>query len=40
VAHAGERIDVLVGKAEGKKPLARPRLGWEDNIEVDTQAVE
>ena len=22
---------VLVGKPEGKRPLGRPRLGWEDN---------
>jgi hypothetical protein len=23
---------VLVGKSEGKRPLGRPRRGWEDNI--------
>jgi hypothetical protein len=23
---------VLVGKPEGKRPLGRPRLRWEDNI--------
>jgi hypothetical protein len=23
---------VLVGKPEGKRPLRRPRLRWEDNI--------
>ena len=23
---------VLVGKPEGKRPLGRPRRGWEDNI--------
>jgi hypothetical protein len=23
---------VLVGKPEGKRPLRRPRSGWEDNI--------
>ena len=23
---------VLVGKLEGKRPLGRPRLRWEDNI--------
>ena len=23
---------VLVGKAEGKRPLGRPRRSWEDNI--------
>jgi hypothetical protein len=23
---------VLVGRPEGKRPLGRPRLRWEDNI--------
>jgi hypothetical protein len=23
---------ILVGKPEGKRPLRRPRCGWEDNI--------
>jgi hypothetical protein len=26
---------VLVGKPEGRRPLGRPRRGWEDNIKVD-----
>jgi hypothetical protein len=26
---------VLVGKPEGKRPLARPRFRWEDNIKMD-----
>ena len=30
---------VLVGKLEGKRPLGRPRLGWEDNIKMDLQEV-
>jgi hypothetical protein len=30
---------VLVGKAEGKRPLGRPRRRWEDNIKVDLQKV-
>jgi len=30
---------VLVGKPEGKRPLGRPRLRWEDNIEMDLQEV-
>jgi hypothetical protein len=30
---------VLVGKPEGKKPLWRPRLRWEDNIEMDLSEV-
>ena len=30
---------VLVGKPEGKRPLGRPRLRWEDNIKKDLQEV-
>jgi hypothetical protein len=30
---------VLVRKPEGKKPLGRPRLRWEDNIKMDLQVV-
>jgi hypothetical protein len=29
----------LVGKPEGKRPLGRPRLRWEDNIKMDLQEV-
>jgi hypothetical protein len=25
---------VLVGKPEGKRPLGRPKLRWEDNIKL------
>ena len=42
VAHMGERrglYRVLVGKAEGKRPLGRPRRRWEDNIKMDLQEV-
>ena len=28
---------VLVEKPEGKRPLGRPRLRWEDNIKMDLQ---
>jgi hypothetical protein len=28
---------VLVGKPEGKRPLGRPRLRWEDNFKMDLQ---
>jgi len=38
VARMGERrgvYRVLVGKPEGKRPLRRPRLRWEDNIKMD-----
>ena len=42
VARMGEWRDlhrVLVGKLEGKRPLGRPRLRWEDNIKMDFQEV-
>ena len=42
VARMGERrgvYKVLVGKPEGKRPLGRPRRGWEDNIKMDLQEV-
>jgi hypothetical protein len=29
----------LVGKPEGKRPLARPKRRWEDNIKIDLQEV-
>jgi len=30
---------VLVGRPEGKRPLGRPKLRWEDNIKMDLQEV-
>jgi hypothetical protein len=30
---------VLMGKPEGKRPLGRPRLRWEDNVRMDLQEV-
>jgi len=42
VARMGERrcvYRVLVGKSEGKRPLGRPKLRWEDNIKMDLQEV-
>jgi hypothetical protein len=30
---------VLVGKPEGKRPLGRPRHGWEDNIKMNLREV-
>jgi len=29
-----------MGKPEGKRPLGRTRLRWEDNIKMDLQEVE
>jgi hypothetical protein len=42
VARVGEDRGVhrvLVGKPEGKRPLERPRLRWENNIKMDLQKV-
>ena len=30
---------VLVGKPGGKRPLAKPRRRWEDNIKMDLREV-
>ena len=30
---------VLMGKPKGKRPLGRPTLRWEGNIEMDLQEV-
>jgi len=38
----GERrgvFRVLVGNPEGRRPLGRPSLRWEDNIKMDLQEV-
>jgi hypothetical protein len=29
----------LVGKPEGRRPLERPRLRWQDNIKMDPPEV-
>jgi len=34
------RHRILVGKPESKKPLGRPKGGWEDNIKVNLKEVE
>ena len=42
VARMGEEREmyrILVGKAEGKRPLERPRRRWVDNIRMDLQYV-
>jgi hypothetical protein len=30
---------ILVRKPEGKRPLGRPRLRWEDNIRMDPREI-
>jgi hypothetical protein len=30
---------ILVRKREGKRPLGRPRRGWEDNIRIDLREI-
>jgi hypothetical protein len=30
---------VLVGKLQGKRPLERPRLRWEDGIRMDLREI-
>ena len=43
VARMGEEREayrVLVGKAEGKRPLGRPRRRWVDNIKMDLKEVD
>jgi hypothetical protein len=30
---------ILVGKPEGKRPLGRPRLRWEENIRMDLREI-
>jgi hypothetical protein len=42
VARMGERrgvYRVLVGKADRRRPLGRPRRRWEDNIKMDLREV-
>jgi hypothetical protein len=37
-AYMADRRDayrILVGKPEGKRPLGRPKLRWEENIKMD-----
>jgi hypothetical protein len=40
-AYRGEekRMQGLVGKSEGKRPLRIPRRRWDDNIKMDLQQV-
>jgi hypothetical protein len=43
VARIGEEKGVyriLVGRPERKRPLERPRRGWEDNIKMDLREIK
>jgi hypothetical protein len=31
--------NILVGKPEGKRPVARPRRRWEDNIRIHLRKI-
>jgi hypothetical protein len=31
--------NILVGRPEGRRPLGRPRHGWEDNIKMDLREI-
>jgi hypothetical protein len=35
----GNAYRILVGKAEGKRLLGRPRRRWEDNIRMDLREI-
>jgi hypothetical protein len=42
VARMGEvrgAYNILVGRPEGRRPLGRPRRGWEDNIKMDLREI-
>jgi hypothetical protein len=32
-------VEILIGKPEGKRPLGRPRLRWEDNIRMELREI-
>jgi hypothetical protein len=35
----GNAYRILVGKADGKRPLGRPRRRWVDNINIDLREI-
>jgi hypothetical protein len=41
-ARTGEKRNasrILLGKPEGKRPLGRPKCGWENNIKMNLKRV-
>jgi hypothetical protein len=38
-AHGEGTYNILVGKPDGRRPLGRPRLRWEDNIKMDLREI-
>jgi hypothetical protein len=34
-----DAYNILVGRPEGRRPLGRPRLRWEDNIKMDLREI-
>jgi hypothetical protein len=34
-----KRVQVLMGRPEGKRPLERPRRRWEDGIKMDLREI-
>jgi hypothetical protein len=40
VKHLRDAHIILVGKAEGKRLLVRPRLRWQDNIKFDLKVLQ
>jgi hypothetical protein len=39
VPRMGDKYTILVGKAEGKRPIGGPMLRFEDNSEVNPQDI-
>jgi hypothetical protein len=39
MGEARKLYEVLVGKPKGKRPLGRPRHGWEDGIGMDLREI-
>jgi hypothetical protein len=34
-----DAYNTLVGRPKGRRPLGRPRRGWEDNIRMDLREI-